>query len=155
MDVFSYEPIDLERPAFQLLHLLQGEGLVIECMLYQGYLSSSDKIPYEALSYTWGSPERTFTIILNGKTLSITNNLYLALQYLRLTDEDRVIWVDAVCINQENIRERGHQVKQMCRIYSEVEEVIIWLGPGTYETDVFMESPRRLEEHCFVHNHND
>ncbi|KAF2737685.1 HET-domain-containing protein, partial [Polyplosphaeria fusca] len=150
MDIFSYEPMDLERPAFRLLHLLQGEGLAIECMLYQAYCDGIDTIPYEALSYTWGSQQRTSTVMVNGRTLRVTENLYSALQHLRLKNEDRVLWIDAVCINQENQRERGHQVEQMSRIYSEAEEVIIWLGPATYETDVFMESLWRVEEHYLV-----
>jgi hypothetical protein len=41
------------------------------------------------------------------------------------------VWADAVCINQEDIRERGHQVALTGRIYTSAAKVIIWLGPDT------------------------
>jgi ankyrin repeat protein len=150
MDIFVYEPIDLERPAFRLLHLLRGEGPAIECMLYQAYLDGTDTVPYDALSYTWGGTDKTFTVIVNGKTFDITENLHSALQRLRSEEIDRVLWVDAICIDQSNERERGHQVQQMCKIYSQAEEVIVWLGQATEETNILMDSLRRLEEHSSI-----
>lgn len=49
---FVHEKIDLERSAFRLLQVLRGDQPTIECILYQAYLSGSDTIPYDALSYT-------------------------------------------------------------------------------------------------------
>jgi hypothetical protein len=116
MVIFNYEPINLERRAFRLLQLLKGEGADIECMLYQAYLDGSDTVPYEALSYTWGGTEKTSNITVNGKTLRFTENLRIAVQYLRSRDIDRVLWVDAVCIDQDDKIGQGHQVQQMCDI---------------------------------------
>jgi ankyrin repeat protein len=155
MDIFDYEPIALERPAFRLLHLLRGNGPVIECILYQAFLDSTDTIPYDALSYTWGGTDKTSTITVNGKTCVITENLYSALQHLRLEDTDTILWVDAICIDQSNELERGHQVQQMCKIYSQAEEVIVWLGQATDETDLFMDSLRRLEEYSSIYEHRN
>jgi hypothetical protein len=153
MDGFVYEPIDLDRPALRLLHLLRGKGSIIKCMLYQAFLDGADLIPYEALSYTWDGANKNFTVTVNGKSLNVTENLYLALQHLRSEHIDRVIWVDAICIDQNNIRERGHQVQQMCKIYSQAEEVVVWLGPATQETDVFMGSLQQLENHSSIHGY--
>ncbi|PZC88487.1 Arp, Ankyrin repeat protein, partial [Pyrenophora tritici-repentis] len=153
MDIFIYKPIDLERPAFRLLQLLGGKGQVIECMLYQAYLDGADTVPYDALSYTWGGTDKTSTVKVNGKTLNVTENLHSALQHLRSEGIDRVLWVDAICIDQDNERERGHQVEQMCKIYSQAEEVIVWLGQATEETKILMESLRRLEEYSSMHGH--
>ncbi|KAK7191269.1 HET domain-containing protein [Paraphaeosphaeria sporulosa] len=75
------------------------------------------------------------SIQLNGKRLNITTNLYIALRYLRQDDADRIMWVDAVCIDQNNLQERGHQVSQMCNIYSCAERVIFWLGENTSYID--------------------
>ena len=58
-------------------------------------------------------------------TLSITENLYLALQYLRLRDTDRILWVDAICIDQSNKKEQRHQVQQMGNTYSQADRVIL------------------------------
>jgi ankyrin repeat protein len=153
MDIFNYEPIDLKRPAFRLLQLLRGNGPVIECMLYQAYLDGTDTVPYDALSYTWGGTDKTSTVTVNRKTFDITENLHSALQHLRSENTDTILWVDAICINQSNELERGHQVQQMCKIYSQAEEVIVWLGQATAETDLFMDSVRRLEEYSSIHEH--
>ncbi|KAJ5027413.1 ankyrin repeat-containing domain protein [Bipolaris maydis] len=157
MDNYVYEPIDLERPAFRLLQLLRGKGPAIECILYQAYLDGTDTVPYDALSYTWGGTNKTSTVTVNGKTLGVTENLYSALQHLRLKDVDRVLWVDAICIDQSNEKERGHQVQQMCKIYSHAEEVVVWLGQPTKETDALMDSLRQLEKDSlmYVHRHWD
>lgn len=89
MGVFKYEPIDLEGPAFRLLRLFKGTGGDdIECELFQAWLQDNNTIPYEALSYTWGSTEMTEYIKIDGRTLNITKNLYFALRYLRSQDTD-------------------------------------------------------------------
>ncbi|KAI1593347.1 Arp Ankyrin repeat [Pyrenophora tritici-repentis] len=153
MDLFVYEPIDLERPAFRLLQLLRGNEPVIECRLYQVYLDGTDTVPYDALSYTWGGTDKTSTVTVNEKTFDVTENLHSALQHLRSEDTDRVLWVDAICIDQSNELERGHQVQRMCKIYSQAEEVLVWLGQATDETDLLMDSLRRLEECSLIYEH--
>ncbi|OCK89825.1 HET-domain-containing protein, partial [Cenococcum geophilum 1.58] len=151
MGVFKYETIDLEGPAFRLLRLFKGRESEIECELCQAWLHDDSAISYEALSYIWGGTEMSERIKINGRTLSITENLYLALQYLRLQDTDRILWVDAICINQSNEKERGHQVQQMGNIYSQADRVILWLGPATYDTNVLMDSLKRLQEESIKH----
>lgn len=94
---------------------------------------------YEALSYTWGSPSLSETLVVHSGLLSDANpqpsilrirpNLSEALRYLRLRDEVRVVWVDALCINQDDLEEREHQVARMANIYSRARKVIAWLGP--------------------------
>ncbi|KAJ0115241.1 Heterokaryon incompatibility protein 6 [Diaporthe amygdali] len=108
------------------------------------------KIPYEALSYTWGGTERTETIIANGRSLEATNDLYLALTSLRQEDTDRILWMKAICIDQENARERTHQVRQMARIYESTDTVILWLGQATYTINVALDSLRQLEDEIGV-----
>lgn len=85
------------------------------------------------------------SVKINGKTFNVTENLYLALQYLRLQDTDRIIWVDAICIDQSNLRERGHQVQQMGAIYSRADRVVVWLGSATDDTNIVMDILKRLE----------
>ncbi|KAH6665944.1 ankyrin repeat-containing domain protein [Halenospora varia] len=103
-------------------------------------------IPYNALSYTWGSNDRDRAITIDRRTLYITSNLYHALHYLRLEGQDRILWIDALCIDQNNEREKGHQVAQMGRIYKEAEQVIMWLGRPTPESDLAMDSMKRMVE---------
>ncbi|KAE9367276.1 HET-domain-containing protein, partial [Stipitochalara longipes BDJ] len=83
---------------------------------------------YEALSYTWGKPEDVKEIELNGYPVKIRENLWSALVNLRDAREERVLWVDAICINQPDVDERNRQVQLMAHIYSRAKEVIVWLG---------------------------
>ncbi|KAF2186451.1 HET-domain-containing protein [Zopfia rhizophila CBS 207.26] len=155
MDDFKYEPIDLEGPAFRLLRLFKGRESDIECELFQAWLYGDSAISYEALSYTWGGTEMTEHVKINGRRLGVTINLYLALQHLRFQDLDRILWVDAICIDQSNKKERGHQVQQMRDIYNQADKVIFWLGPATYETNVVMDSLKRLHEESIKYTCKD
>ena len=147
MEKYSYEPLDLDRPALRLLRLRKGEyDDDIHCELFQAYLYGDEIVPYEALSYTWGDKKLSSTMSINEKELGITGNLDLALRYLRSREIDRILWADAVCINQANDKERGHQVQQMGEIYSQAENVIFWLGLATYESNVLMDSLKRFEQ---------
>jgi hypothetical protein len=94
--------------------------------------------PYEGLSYTWGVVEYTSTITCNGSYTPVTQNLYDALRYLRQPDRERIMWIDAICINQKNDQERTEQVDLMKDIYKKAMHVVIWLGKDTAEdTDAF------------------
>jgi hypothetical protein len=96
---------------------------------------------YEALSYTWGDNEicEFAQVQIEGSqassesfaTLGLRSNLASALRYLRYPDETRILWIDAICINQEHIEERNEQVKRMTNIYSLAYGVIAWLGKET------------------------
>ncbi|KAE8447515.1 hypothetical protein EG329_010645 [Mollisiaceae sp. DMI_Dod_QoI] len=145
MSEYAYSPIDLSQPAFRLVRLLSGSGS-LHCSIFLAFLNQpSSIIPYDALSYTWGSAVTTNSITIDGRRLKITQNLYLALMYLRWMDEDRILWVDGLCIDQGNDREKGHQVQQMGNIYRCAERVVIWLGIGTDETDMLMDTIKRFE----------
>lgn len=147
MSEYAYEPIDFSGPAIRLLRLCRGVDSEISCELFQASLCErDDSISYEALSYTWGQPDVRENLVVNGKPLSVTVNLFLALQQLRQPDEDRILWIDAVCINQKNLKERSHQVQQMGEIYKQADRVVFWLGPGTDETNVFMKSMELLQK---------
>ncbi|OCK79113.1 HET-domain-containing protein [Lepidopterella palustris CBS 459.81] len=141
MAVFEYSPIDLEGPAFRLVRILAADLFSdIQCELFEAwYTECNGGMPYEALSYTWGGTEKTAKISVNGSEMYITKNLYEALQHLRFPDRDRILWVDAICIDQNNNKERGHQVQQMSNIYREADRVTVWLGLGTLETDLVMD----------------
>lgn len=79
------------------------------------------KVQYDALSYTWaiedGDDRKTGRIHLPDGVLPITENCEAALRQLRLRSDPRQLWVDAICIDQSNVRERNHQVGQMDQIY--------------------------------------
>lgn len=142
MDLLQYDPLDLGRPAIRLVRLLPGsDSDLITCELFRAFLYQQDEvIPYEALSYTWGSAEAPKHILVNGKILVVTKNLHQALQQLRDKDQDRILWIDAICINQDNEKERGHQVQQMGEIFKQADRVLFYLGESNLEVDTFMDT---------------
>jgi hypothetical protein len=91
------------------------------------HVKLSKKPQYEALSYEWGAKE-TKQISFNGNLYGVRLNLYNALVNLRHETEERVLWIDALCINQKDMKERNHQVSQMARIYRGATCVVAWLG---------------------------
>ncbi|KAK8030104.1 HET-domain-containing protein [Apiospora rasikravindrae] len=99
----------------------------------------SSKEPYEALSYTWadesGDSTLCKTIQLSGHPFLVTANCENALRRLRKRFYTRRVWVDAICIDQGNISERGHQVQLMPTIYSRAQSVLIYVGEAAHGTD--------------------
>lgn len=87
-----------------------------------------DNPDYQALSYVWGSQSEPKTIQLNQQQFFVTQSLSDALTGLRLPGTDRVIWIDALAINQSDIDERARQVEQMTRVYAQSRETIVWVG---------------------------
>ncbi|KAL2067737.1 hypothetical protein VTL71DRAFT_15833 [Oculimacula yallundae] len=109
----------------------------------------------EVLSYAWGDPNVTDTMLLNGHQTAITVNLHTALQWLRYLDKTREIWIDAICINQLNLAERTHQVSMMSRIYSQALKVFVWLGPGGNFAKVGFETLAAMAEDKTLHYNTD
>ncbi|KAF3768866.1 heterokaryon incompatibility, partial [Cryphonectria parasitica EP155] len=83
---------------------------------------------FEAISYVWGTDLQDQCILVNNNFLTITRNLRGALEQVRLPDRPRVLWADSICIDQQNKREKGHQVGLMARIYSLSICTLICLG---------------------------
>ena len=92
--------------------------------------------PYEALSYVWGKEDFVHSLHLeDGGMLVITENLDAALRRLRYPDRERTLWIDAVCINQSDLVEKGPQVENMANIYKDAAQVVAWLGDPPAEID--------------------
>ncbi|KAH8775313.1 heterokaryon incompatibility protein-domain-containing protein [Diaporthe sp. PMI_573] len=162
-NLYNYKPFDLERPGFRLLRLEKGsKNDPIHCQLFQSYLQEKDhredetkdgnhkdlnSDSYEALSYCWGERPRLRNMItVDGKVLFITENLLKALENLRYDTEDRTIWIDAICIDQSNIQERGHQVGWMTKVYEHAFRVLFWLGDAGYIAGSLISLLKSFEE---------
>lgn len=123
----AYRPIDSENGEIRLIKLLPGRyDDEIRLNLYTQNLKHGPS--YEALSYAWGTAPSLKRAIINGFPVPIRESLDLGLRRLRLADRCRTLWVDALCINQSDVRERSHQVQQMSWIYKSAEQVVVWLG---------------------------
>ena len=125
---YKYTPLQTPQ-SIRLLQLSRGErDDPLQCHLFEVRLD--DWPLYEAVSYTWGDPSDKSVLDCNSKTISVPRNLVEGLRMLRRTDRLRILWADAVCINQKDMEERGSQVGLMARIFSEASRVLVWLGHG-------------------------
>jgi len=124
---FHYPPLDRAPGAVRLLVLgqdLHPEDGRLRCKL----VASTINAKYEALSYMWGKPDEfDLKIWVNDCHFSVRQNLYCALTTLRTTG-DRYLWIDTLCINQDDSSEKGHQVDMMDLVYEKAVQILVWLG---------------------------
>jgi len=122
----------------RLLHVQPAAQLTtpINCYFQEAHLDERPK--FEALSYVWGAKVGDQPIQCHGKTILVTSNCFSALQHLRYETRTRVLWVDAICINQASMAERSSQVKLMGDIYKDASNVLIWLGVGNAATHALL-----------------
>jgi Heterokaryon incompatibility protein (HET) len=125
---FTYSPLDTTLDGIRLVIVEPSISTkdVVRCRLVHVTFGQMPK--YEALSYTWGTEEPKNSIFLNDKAFQVRDNLRDALVRLRLPDKERVLWIDAMCINQDDIQERNRQVRIMPHIYNRAQMVLVWLG---------------------------
>jgi hypothetical protein len=133
---YCYAPLRKQN-SFRLLRLVQAKKEVRQvhdrllALPFQATLLEyglNDDTPYECLSYTWGLPELTHTVSIDGKYFAITKNLASALKNIQRYVKTELLWVDAICINQEDPEEREKQVGHMKTIYSRARQVLAYLG---------------------------
>lgn len=94
-----------------------------------GSSGEASEIDFEAVSYVWGSRKRVQQLNCgDGRLLPVTQSIYDAPQRLRLPERPRRLWADQVCINQEDVEERGQQVNLMNTVYRSARRVLVWLG---------------------------
>jgi hypothetical protein len=133
-------PLDHSRREIRLIDIISTTPDIV-CEL--STVSLDDEPVFTALSYVWGEPEFTESIIVNGKRLLVTPSLAGALRdiYYHWSEgpdsedigQTRKLWADGLCINQKDTQEKNHQIPLMGAIYSKAERVLSWLGPLTKE----------------------
>ncbi|KAF2240619.1 HET-domain-containing protein, partial [Trematosphaeria pertusa] len=125
---FVYQPLDDTPNSFRLLEILpeKADGRIQLRIRH-------DKMPttYKCLSYMWGDATESHEVLMNGSTSPIRKNLHDFLEMARVRFPNEKLWIDALCINQSDNAERGHQIQRMGDIYRGASEVLAWLG-NTY-----------------------
>jgi hypothetical protein len=114
----AYRPIDSENGEIRLVELALGQDEdPFRFTVHTQHLSQTSEndtaIEYEALSYAWGTEKCSRKVLVNGVSLPITANLDRAHRRLRYHDHARILWTDALRINQADDHERSHQVQHM------------------------------------------
>lgn len=131
---YAYSSLANET-SFRLLYLHSGTNPSgLQCSLVHFPLNQHPQ--YEALSYEWRKAEGVTTILCGTFTIEVTLNLALALEAFRHASKARVLWVDAICIDQGNVTEKASQVSKMRDIYANAGSVLVWLGPSCSFTSV-------------------
>ena len=128
-----YSPM-YSSEVFRLINILPADQAadVISAELLHYELEQPPS--YCALSYIWGDPVMSHKIICNGQQIDVTENLWTALRYLRSTTQSQCFWIDAICINQADVRERKEQIQKMAMIYRKATCVVLWLGRDNSDT---------------------
>ncbi|KAK8029952.1 hypothetical protein PG993_011243 [Apiospora rasikravindrae] len=143
---FQYQALSSARSTrlITLFPALQNES-DIHIELWESSIVS--KVEYEALSYTWGDQVPTRDVICNGMALKITQNVDQALRRLRGNEcQQRTLWIDALCINQQDETEKAAQVSVMGLVYSRAKQVNVWLGHATAAMEKVLELTRLMGE---------
>ena len=137
---YQYTPLDPSGNEIRLLHLLPDEHHDAPRILLKHCRLTDDDVPdYEALSYTWGDAKILMNVAVGrygGMLISVTENLATALPYLRKKTSTRVLWIEAICVDQRNLKERGQQVSLMPALYSRAHAVVVWLGQSTDDSNL-------------------
>jgi hypothetical protein len=170
--LYTYEPLSRDYDELRLVKLQpRCSSSHIEIEITHAPYSAPPA--YEALSYVWGSSERTHHVIVKTfsdflyefvartspverqqellqrvqpRHLPISRNLLVALEHLRLRKKPRLLWIDAICINQDDIPERSEQVNKMGSIYSKARRVVLWLGEEADDSTLALATLKALGE---------
>lgn len=125
-NIYRYQRISGET-SIRLLTLFPGlPGDILTVDVEEVDLKS--KPSFEALSYEWREKTGTIPIQCGNERILLTPNCKAAMERLRLPSRPRLLWIDAICINQKDVTERNHQVALMTRIYRSATSILMWLG---------------------------
>ncbi|KAK3290286.1 ankyrin repeat-containing domain protein [Chaetomium fimeti] len=149
-DQYIYSPLS-ENGNIRLLRLMphQNREAPLQCQLFEYPLRKARRGVhlYETLSYVWGSEENLKHVYIRSgdknQRLLVTPNLHAALSHLRDELLERILWIDAICINQKDKVEKGLQVQFMAEIYANANRVIVWLGEAASDSDQAFEALRQ------------
>ncbi|RYP29122.1 hypothetical protein DL767_006892 [Monosporascus sp. MG133] len=162
-DAYCYSPLP-KYGSIRLLRLMphKDKEAPIQCQLFEYPLQEPGQgiHLYEALSYVWGSEGNQQPIYIqsdnkgdnssaspstgNNRRFLVTANLHAALSHVRDRLLERVLWIDALCINQKDNDEKGRQVQYMAKIYANAIRVIVWLGEAASDSDQAFEALRKV-----------
>lgn len=148
-NVFQHDPLNYEAPDIRVIQVLPefSSGNLIQCTIR--HTDTSDT--YICLSYVWGEPSsEKYRILINERHYWVHQNLWEFLSVARIRYHSTSLWIDAICIDQNAVLERNHQVQHMGDIFSGASRVIAWLGNGE-ETISFMALLREHQMLATIH----
>lgn len=148
---FQYSPLSGSR-CTRIIKILPALARSHPIVLHLSEIPIDDAPPYKVLSYVWGGQILDRAVLCNGMRMLITQNAEEAIRRLRRQVGSRLLWIDAICIDQKNNDEKSLQVSFMGDIYRCAEEVTVWLGQDLPSFDRLrqLHSAYRMDERMFV-----
>jgi hypothetical protein len=142
---YSYTSLPPEPTAFRLLKLETTSAGVSYDIVHSNL---ANPLPYEAISYRWGSDVISDWILIRGSYLGVTESVNAILNALIPTAGSRYLWIDFVCINQKDAFEKDSQIPLMRKIYGEALQVIAFIGDGPdHDGELVRQILPRLSQH--------
>lgn len=122
---FQYQPLDpnIDCTRFVRIHPAEKDDDPLSCDMV--HLPFGERPKFQALSYRWGAENNPETIMINGARFEVGKNLWDGLHYLRSQGDKTLYWIDALCINQEDVMERNRQLRMMGHIYVRANTVVV------------------------------
>ncbi|CAK1366007.1 unnamed protein product [Cercospora beticola] len=144
-----YRPLCTELQQIRLLTILPGSGdEELRCHLSTASLHHELRPFYETISYAWGDRDLRANVVVNNSALNVPRGTKDAIRCMRLADDERVVWIDAICINQNDILERGAQVSMMGTIYMNGAKNLVFLGNDEENVaETAIATPNRTHRH--------
>jgi hypothetical protein len=152
---YRHEPLDEYKNEIRLLVLDPYDedketGFAdqpLKCNIRRRYLDPGTPGPeYHAISYSWGTDKGTVPICVSGRLLEVPKSTENVLRSLHRCSGgiSAAVWIDAICIDQENVQEKGKQVAMMDLIFKSAAVVHVWLGPSDNSTAAAISSIRAI-----------
>lgn len=150
MTTLLYKPL----PGADSIRLVQIASVKHASMICLSLVDArlSDSPVYEALSYTWGNPGDEQPVLVNGHQISIRGNLHAALAGIREAKGQMLLWVDALCISQTDLKEKSQQVGMIGRIFREAQQTLVWLGPATDEIPLLFSKAQQFPPDSYIYH---
>lgn len=128
---YHYHPLSVTSPSIRCVRLLPTSETGELNLTIQEHSLEAAAGQYEAISYTWGTDEPSHPIRLNGKLMILRRNIWNFLKHYQTIGTSSPtlgLWIDSICINQDNVEEKNVQVKQMRQTFQQARRVLVWLG---------------------------
>lgn len=126
---YRWQPLDKRREEIRLLDLdAATDNSSLSGKLRHVFLSKRVKPRYETISYAWGDTALVEKIVVDEKMIWIPASAAAALHCMRLPQCDRTLWIDCICIDQNNDDEKSHQVSLMAKVFANSLGTLAFLG---------------------------
>jgi hypothetical protein len=151
--VYQRRPIRADKQETRILHIVRPpSGIKLQGMLECISLERGSYPDYEAVSWTWGDTSDRVDVVIDGVDAQLPRKAVEALRGLCIdldpTRRAQSVWFDIVCIDQQSVGEKDHQVSHMHEIYAKARRVLVWLGPAVSRTPAALRSIQLCFQQC-------